>query len=91
MNIRITVFTALVAISSPKLFAQEDLGMRITGDDDASFGLTISNWVNGNQAGTLAPGLLSEQILPLDEWELRRQIELERAASAPGAAINKRH
>lgn len=70
--------------------AQNDLGMRISGDDDANFGLTISNWVNGNQAGTLAPGLLGEDILALDEWELRRQIELERAASAPGAAINQR-
>ena len=70
--------------------AQDDLGMRITGDDDSNFGLTISNWVNNQEAGTLAPGLIGEDIVPLDEWEMRLQITVERGTSAPGAAINRR-
>lgn len=70
--------------------AQEDLGMRITGNDDANFGLTITNWINSQEASTLAPGLISEPIVPLDEWEMRMQITVERAASAPGAPINQR-
>ena len=69
--------------------AQDDLGMRVTGDDDANFGLTISNWVSGQDADSLAPGLIGEEILRLDEWEMRMQIIVERAASAPGAAINQ--
>ncbi len=71
-------------------WAQEDLGMRITGDDDANFGLTISNWVSGQEAGTLAPGLISEDIIELNEQDMRMQIVVERAASAPGAPINQR-
>ena len=75
---------------STQSLAQDDLGMRITGDDDANFGLTISNWVSGQDADTLAPGLIGEDILRLDEWEMRMQIIVERAASAPGAPINRR-
>lgn len=94
MNNKITMprFTILILLSliTQPAMTQQDLGMRITGDSERDFGLTISNWVNGNQASTLAPGLLNEQILPLDEIELKRQIQLERAASAPGAAINRK-
>ena len=81
---------AMTLLSSSAALAADDLGMRITGNDDANFGLTISNWVNGAEAGTLAPGLISEQLLPLNEWELRMQITLQRAAAAPQAAINMR-
>ena len=81
---------ALTLLSTNAAWAADDLGMRITGNDDANFGLTISNWVNGAEAGTLAPGLISEQLLPLNEWELRMQITLQRAAAAPQAAINMR-
>ncbi|MGJ8669067.1 MAG: hypothetical protein ACSHXK_06220 [Oceanococcus sp.] len=83
------VCVSVVLLQPQRAFAQDDLGMRVTGDDDANFGLTISNWVNGQEAGTLAPGLIGEDILPLDEWEMRMQITVERAASAPGAPINR--
>lgn len=67
----------------------DDLGMRVTGDDNANFGLTISNWVEGQDAGTLAPGLIREDAVTLNEWQLRMQISMERAVSPPGAAINQ--
>ncbi len=86
--IRSTLTAITMALIAPLALA-DDLGMRITGDDSASFGLTISNWVEGQDAGTLAPGLIREDLQPLDEWQLRMQISMQRAVSPPGAAINQ--
>ncbi len=86
--IRSTLTAITMALIAPLALA-DDLGMRITGDDSASFGLTISNWVEGQDAGTLAPGLIREDLQPLDEWQLRMQIRMQRAVSPPGAAINQ--
>lgn len=87
--IRSTLTALTLALATPLALADDDLGMRITGDDSASFGLTISNWVEGQDAGTLAPGLIREDVQPLDAWQLRMQIKMQRAVSPPGAPINQ--
>lgn len=86
--IRSTLAAVSMVLLAPLALA-DDLGMRVTGDDSASFGLTISNWVEGQDAGTLAPGLIREDLEPLDEWQLRMQINMQRAVSPPGAPINQ--
>ena len=84
-----TLAALSLALASLSTSAADDLGMRISGDDSANFGLTISNWVEGQDAGTLAPGLIREDAVALDEWQLRMQIRMERAVSPPGAPINQ--
>lgn len=86
---RRTLAAAALSFSAILPAQADDLGMRVTGDDSANFGLTISNWVEGQDAGTLAPGLIREDAVALDEWQLRMQISMERAVSPPGAAINQ--
>lgn len=61
----------------------QDIGMKIIGDNDSEFGLLVAKWMDGQDSGFLAPGLIDEDFLPLEPWVLDMQQAAARALQAP--------
>ncbi len=79
----------LLAVVLPAA-AQNQLGMDIVGDDDAAFGLLISNWMEDEQSRLLAPGFIEEKPETLDPWMLDMHLQaLDAVGPAPRAAAGR--
>ncbi len=85
-NHRCRLLAALLLAASLPAGAQNQLGMDVIGDDDAAFGLLISNWMEDEQSRLFAPGFIEEQPQTLDPWMLDMQLQaLDAVGPAPQA------
>ena len=76
---KFALIIGLFSLSPLTAMAQQDLGMKVFGDDDTAFGLLIANWQDDDRPGLLAPGLTEEKLEPADPWQLEMQLRAQQA------------
>lgn len=79
MKLRNIFVGVVIGMASLPAFAQQGLGMEISGDDDAAFGLLISNWMDDRNAPFLAPGMIEPRLEPLSRKQVDARLRVEDA------------